>query len=717
MVSYSRAALIGSGFTYQGQLSDNAAPANGNFDFRFALYDSLTNGNPAGTVLTNSGVLVESGFFATTLDFGNIFNGTAYWLQIGVRPQGNVGDFVSLSPRQPFEMLPYAQYSATAGVAATATTALLANSANSVSSANISGIIPLSNLPTNVAIVNRAATFSALQLSILTNLSATAGSVAVFDEGQRLTNSQVTASDLSFLIGIGIINIKAAPYNAKGDGVADDTIAIQQALDDAAARGGGRVYIPAGTYNVTNILSIGSFTQVTGAGMGLTTLRGGADAYLSKPFNGMWHYVTLGMIAATNSSIRDLTVDHWTNKSKNNGLGILADGVGTPSEHCVIERCEVIGYTSHQYLIWNYKSNHSKVLFNQVRGMAVPNAASQQEGIEVYGGTDVLISGNTIIGVGQNGIYCSDDTYPDSTRSRIRITSNSVEGSFCGISVSFTGVLASDILVSGNQITSCPTGIKIIAATGSKVDGVQVLGNSVRGATDAIWLYGYPGLGARALSIKGNNLLNSGLNVAAMSLTYFQGADITDNIITGSDGEGVRFVSSGDCRFYGNRISSMGTHAINIQDSSSILISGNLFQDYNRQNQGSAGVLAAGPCTNVVVIGNSFNTTNESYAVWITGSASSQCEILGNFLQYASTFNPVFRNDGNSPNTAAFTPSAGVLSQTIPNLLVNGGSRLLLIQESGVALPFTVQQTYKSFTVSFATPSRGNETFRYEILH
>jgi len=717
MLSWSHAALMGSGLTYQGQLFDNAAPANGTYDFRFALYDSLANGNQVGTVLTNSGVLVESGFFTATLDFGNIFNGTAYWLQIGVRPQGNVGDFVSLSPRQPIEVLPYALYSATAGVANTATTAILANSANSVSSANIAGIIPLSNLPTNVALINRDATFSALQLSILTNLSATPGSVAVFDPGRRLTNSPVTASDLSSLTGIGIINIKAAPYNAKGDGVADDTKAIQQALDDAAARGGGRIYIPQGTYNITDTLAVGSFTHVTGAGIGLTTLRGGAGEYLSRMFNGMWHYVTLGMIAATNSSIRDLTVDHWTNKSMNNGIGILADGAGTPSEHCVIERCEVIGYTSHQYLIWNYKSHRSKILFNHVRGMAVPSAASEQEGIETYGGIDVLINGNTISGVGQNGINCIDDTNSDSTRAHIRITSNSVEDSFCGIHVNFQGVLATDILVSENQIANCPTGIMITAATGSKVDGVQVLGNSVRGATDAIWLYGYPGLGARSLSVRGNHLLNSRLNVAAMSLTYFQGTEVAGNFITGSDGEGVRFVSSEGCRFYGNRVASMGTHAVNIQGSSSIHISGNFFQDYNKKNQGFAGVLAEGACTNVVIIDNSFNTTNESYAAWITASTSTRCEISGNVLQYASTFNPVFRNDGKNPNTGTFTASAGVLSQTIPNLLVNGGSRILLIQESGNPLPFTVQRTYQSFTVTFATPPLGNETFRYEILH
>jgi hypothetical protein len=44
------------------------------------------------------------------------------------------------------------------------------------------------------------------------------------------------------------ISIKAAPYNAAGNGTTDDTTALQSAVNALAAVGGGRIYFPPGTY-------------------------------------------------------------------------------------------------------------------------------------------------------------------------------------------------------------------------------------------------------------------------------------------------------------------------------------------------------------------------------------------------------------------------------------------------------------------------------------
>ena len=57
----------------------------------------------------------------------------------------------------------------------------------------------------------------------------------------------------------------AAPYNAKNDGTTDNTNAIQSALNQAAADGGGIVFLPPGHYRVNGDLSIAAGVELKGA--------------------------------------------------------------------------------------------------------------------------------------------------------------------------------------------------------------------------------------------------------------------------------------------------------------------------------------------------------------------------------------------------------------------------------------------------------------------
>src|ERR1035438_1208573 len=146
----------GTAFTYNGRLNDSGSPANGSYDLQFTLYNAVTNGTAFGT-LSNNATAVTSGLFTVTLDFGGVFNGLNYWLELAVRTNGG-GAFSILSPRQQIMPTPYAIYSATAGSAAsatTATTAGVAGSANSVSAANIVGPMQVTQLPVGVVMNNQ----------------------------------------------------------------------------------------------------------------------------------------------------------------------------------------------------------------------------------------------------------------------------------------------------------------------------------------------------------------------------------------------------------------------------------------------------------------------------------------------------------------------------------------------------------------------------------
>jgi hypothetical protein len=67
-------------------------------------------------------------------------------------------------------------------------------------------------------------------------------------------------------------NVKAAPYNAKGDGSTDDTAAIQAAYNACHAAGGGCVYLPASTYR-TNALTTYANTTTLGDGPNASILN------------------------------------------------------------------------------------------------------------------------------------------------------------------------------------------------------------------------------------------------------------------------------------------------------------------------------------------------------------------------------------------------------------------------------------------------------------
>jgi len=101
-------ALAQQPITYQGFLRVNGLPANGEFDFRFRLFDSATGTNQVGTTVIVDDKQVRQGFYTVVLDFGNVWTGGQRWLEIAIRPGNSTGSYTTLSPRVQLTPVPLA---------------------------------------------------------------------------------------------------------------------------------------------------------------------------------------------------------------------------------------------------------------------------------------------------------------------------------------------------------------------------------------------------------------------------------------------------------------------------------------------------------------------------------------------------------------------------------------------------------------------------------
>ncbi len=105
-------AVLGTVFTYQGQLIKDSNPVTASCDFQFSLWDSSSGGAQIGGTQTKTNVPVNNGLFTVQIDFGDgVFQGDARWLQVAVRCPTGSGSYNVLSPRQPLTAAPYALYS------------------------------------------------------------------------------------------------------------------------------------------------------------------------------------------------------------------------------------------------------------------------------------------------------------------------------------------------------------------------------------------------------------------------------------------------------------------------------------------------------------------------------------------------------------------------------------------------------------------------------
>ena len=274
----------GTAFTYQGRLNDGSSAANGNYDMRFYLRNAASGGSPVGNTNTLAPVQASNGLFIATLDFGpGIFTGSSLWLEIGVRTNGSVAAYTTLSPRQPLTPSPYALFSPQAGSVTNGaiTAAMLANAAvtstklaaNAVTSPALTNSISLGTASVNgqLDIYRTSAGGPAISLYGVSN------QISIYGESDNLEKVRLTeASGLGELLlynnfgsaqGVALL---ANFLNGGGLLILNGTNGLNRATLSGGSAGGQMNLYDASSVGTVSINGAGN-SWLTGGSLGLGT--------------------------------------------------------------------------------------------------------------------------------------------------------------------------------------------------------------------------------------------------------------------------------------------------------------------------------------------------------------------------------------------------------------------------------------------------------------
>ncbi|NWC09397.1 right-handed parallel beta-helix repeat-containing protein [Pseudomonas agarici] len=327
-------------------------------------------------------------------------------------------------------------------------------------------------------------------------------------------------------------------FGAKGDGITDDTAAIQNAIDAAAAAGGGQVYVPSGTYIVSageepsdGCLMLKSNVYLSGDGMGETTVKvaDGSDTKITGIIRSAYGEEThdFGVSNLTIDGNRDHTtgkIDGWFN-------GYIPGEEGYDSnvtlDSVEIKDCSGYGFDPHEQTV-NMVIKNSVSHGNGLDGFVADflsastfenNVAydNDRHGFNVVTSThDFTLTNNVAYDNGGNGIVVQRGGEDIPSPNHITISGGAMYGNGAeGVLIK----LSSEVTVSGVDIhDNGGAGVRIYGSNNVDVTDNTLNNNSLGAAVAEIIIQSYD-------------------DTAGVSGKYFNGSDntIQGNLISGSN--------------------------------------------------------------------------------------------------------------------------------------------------------------------------------------
>lgn len=368
-----------------------------------------------------------------------------------------------------------------------------------------------------------------------------------------------------------VFNVKS--YGAMGDGIVNDTVAIQAAVTAAVAVGGGVVHFPPGTYSTKQIY-LQSGVHLRGAGRGVSMITLNYDG-TSRGLISNWDGAAYQTVA--DASIEGFTLD-CLNIVAAYYLGGEAVHILTgPSQHsnisirnCTIQNTHSAGaYIADCDGVW-VESNR----FNNCAQEVAGNNVLDISGSIGFGEDAPAVIRNNVIdcdpSVSLNGGICTIDV-----RGRTIIEGNVINGVTWGgiVCEAAHGQGVWENLISNNYVTRCGIGIFLSGETvpsqpGSRRNTVTgntvVIGEDLQGGAEQV------GIIAQCVSdtaISGNSVRSTGSGIDVRGDTSpSRNVTVSGNAVTvTAPGNGtslaIRLIQSEQITVSGNTVDFETTNA------------------------------------------------------------------------------------------------------------------------------------------------------------
>ncbi|CAG7651090.1 hypothetical protein PAESOLCIP111_06244 [Paenibacillus solanacearum] len=431
--------------------------------------------------------------------------------------------------------------------------------------------------------------------------------------------------------GLALYNVK--DFGAAGDGTADDTAAIQAALDYAYAQGGGTVYVPAGVYPITATLSIFARTKLelaahasirrngsnvkpmlTNGRKGQNTGTGYTGHGDIEIAGGTWdgnsanfptQFPHMSFAHATNLVIRDTKIinnvnDHHIEVNSTNGCRILNvwfEGYLRTSREAEAIQIDLSTQSAFPHFgPWD-NTPCKNILVDGCTFINCCRGVGSHSVLEGYNHSNIRITDCHFENMSDNAVFAWN-------YDNLVVSGNTFENCVSGIDISSRAGEVHNVVVSGNILRNITPksdwgGIRVytpvsVANAGGRIANIAITGNVVENVSGVVGIHANQ---ISRITISDNTVRNIGGSAAGRGIyigSCTGGATVSGNHVTQCTERGIAVVQSqGSVNMVGNVIAATQSHGIHSDTCQYVVCANNAVTDVGKDGVGN-GIYFAG---------------------------------------------------------------------------------------------------------------------------